>query len=66
MAYLELYKKYRPDNFDKVIGQDSIVKSLKNAIVEDTLPTAYLFAGTAGTGKTTFSTYCCKSIKLWK
>ena len=62
MAYLELYKKYRPDNFDKVIGQDSIVKSLKNAIVEDTLPTAYLFAGTAGTGKTTLALIVAKAL----
>ena len=62
MAYLELYKKYRPDNFDKVIGQDSIVKSLKTAIIEDTLPTAYLFSGTAGTGKTTLALIVAKAL----
>ena len=52
MAHLALYRKYRPKTFDKLIGQDHIVKTLVNQIEEDKVGHAYLFTGTRGTGKT--------------
>ena len=52
MNYVALYRKYRPDNFDGVIGQDHIVNTLKNQIAAGKVSHAYLFCGTRGTGKT--------------
>ncbi|MGM0421124.1 MAG: DNA polymerase III subunit gamma/tau, partial [Bacillota bacterium] len=52
MAFLSLYRKYRPENFADLIGQDQIVKTLKNTIKYDRISHAYLFAGPRGTGKT--------------
>ena len=51
MAYQALYNKYRPQTFDEVFGQKSIVTTLKNAIREDKIAHAYLFCGPRGTGK---------------
>jgi len=50
--YLALYRKYRPKTFDEIIGQDHIVKTLKNQIAMDKVGHAYLFCGSRGTGKT--------------
>ncbi len=47
-----LYRTYRPDTFEKIIGQDHIVKTLQNQIKENSISHAYLFCGTRGTGKT--------------
>lgn len=52
MAYTALYRKLRPQTFDQVIGQEVIVKTLKNQLRSDRLSHAYLFTGTRGTGKT--------------
>ncbi|HPD01860.1 MAG TPA: DNA polymerase III subunit gamma/tau [Eubacteriales bacterium] len=52
MEINSLYRKYRPDTFDKVIGQDHIVRTLKNQIKRGKVGHAYLFCGTRGTGKT--------------
>jgi DNA polymerase III, gamma/tau subunit dnaX len=60
--YIELYKKYRPRTFADVVGQDTIVKSLQMAIIENRVPTGYLFSGTAGTGKTSIARILAKSI----
>lgn len=49
--YIELYKKYRPKRWEDLIGQDHVVSSLKKAVLEDKVPTGYLFAGGPGTGK---------------
>ncbi|HQL69929.1 MAG TPA: DNA polymerase III subunit gamma/tau, partial [Bacteroidales bacterium] len=46
-------RKYRPDNFMSVVGQDSITRTLKNAIKTRQLAQAYLFCGPRGVGKTT-------------
>ena len=62
MAYKSLYRKYRPNNFDDVCGQDFIVKTLKNAIMTGKISHAYLFAGTRGTGKTTIAKIFAKTI----
>lgn len=53
MAYLALYRKYRPVSFDEVFGQDNIVKIIQNAVVSGRISHAYLFSGPRGTGKTT-------------
>lgn len=62
LAYKVLYRKYRPKTFDEVVGQDHIVKTLKNAIVESKIAHAYLFCGPRGTGKTTVAKIFAKAI----
>ena len=52
MAYVSLYRKYRPHTFDEVVGQDHVTRTLRNAIDEGRLAHAYLFTGPRGTGKT--------------
>ena len=53
MSYTALYRKFRPDNFSDVKGQEHIVTTLTNQIKTDRVGHAYLFCGTRGTGKTT-------------
>ena len=62
MAYQALYRKYRPDTFEKVVGQDSIVKTLKNQIIYRRMSHAYLFCGTRGTGKTSTAKLFAKAV----
>ncbi len=62
MAYLALYRKYRPTDFDSVIGQEHITTTLKNQIRDDKLGHAYLFTGTRGTGKTTVAKIFAKAV----
>lgn len=62
MAYLALYRKYRPRNFDEVVGQDSITRILKNQIQYDRVGHAYLFSGIRGTGKTSLAKIFSKAI----
>lgn len=50
--YLELYKKYKPKQWNDIVGQDKIVASLRSAVRANKLPVAYLFSGPRGTGKT--------------
>ena len=52
MSYQALYRKFRPDNFDEVKGQDHIVTTLRNQVKAERIGHAYLFCGTRGTGKT--------------
>ncbi len=52
MSYVALYRKYRPLNFDEVVGQDHITSILKNQIINDKISHAYIFSGSRGTGKT--------------
>ena len=47
-----LYRKYRPQDFDEVVGQEGVVRTLTNAISNGQIRQAYLFAGPRGTGKT--------------
>lgn len=60
--YLALYRKFRPKNFDQVIGQDHITTTLKNQIANDQISHAYLFCGTRGTGKTSVAKVFAQSI----
>jgi DNA polymerase III subunit gamma/tau len=57
-----LYRKYRPQGFDDVIGQEPIVRTLKNAIASDQVRQAYLFAGPRGTGKTSLARILAKGL----
>jgi DNA polymerase III subunit gamma/tau len=57
-----LYRKYRPKEWDQVVGQDHVVTTLKNAIAADRVAHAYLFAGSRGTGKTTLARLLAKSV----
>ncbi len=60
--YQALYRKYRPMDFDSVVGQSSIVKTLKNSIKNKTFTHAYMFSGPRGTGKTTMSKIFARNI----
>lgn len=62
MAYKALYRKYRPTDFDSVVGQDVIVKTLKNIIANNKVSHAYLFSGPRGTGKTSVAKIFAKTI----
>ena len=59
---MALYRKFRPDEFEDVKGQDAIVKTLKNQIKADRIGHAYLFCGTRGTGKTTVAKIFAKAV----
>ena len=60
--YLALYRKYRPQVFDEVVGQDHIVKTLINQIKFDKISHAYLFTGSRGTGKTSIAKIFARAI----
>ncbi len=57
-----LYRKYRPKEWDEVVGQNHVVTTLKNAIAADRVAHAYLFAGSRGTGKTTLARLLAKAV----
>lgn len=60
--YKALYRTERPETFDEVIGQEHIVRVLKNQIASNTIGHAYLFCGTRGTGKTTMARLLAKAV----
>lgn len=62
MSYTALYRKFRPDRFEDVKGQDHIVTTLKNQIKAERIGHAYLFCGTRGTGKTTIAKIFAKAV----
>lgn len=62
MSYTALYRKFRPDNFEDVKGQDHIVTTLTNQINANRIGHAYLFCGTRGTGKTTVAKILAKAV----
>ncbi|MDE5654644.1 MAG: DNA polymerase III subunit gamma/tau, partial [Clostridia bacterium] len=61
-SYTSLYRKYRPDSFDKMLGQKHIIKTLSNAVLAGKISHAYLFTGTRGTGKTSTAKIFAKAI----
>lgn len=62
MSYQALYRKFRPDNFDDVKGQDTIVTTLRNQLDANRIGHAYLFCGTRGTGKTSVAKIFAKAV----
>ena len=66
MSYLVLARKYRPKNFENIVGQDHVVRALSHALESQRLHHAYLFTGTRGIGKTTLSRILAKSLNCEK
>lgn len=62
MSHVSLYRKYRPQSFDQVLGQDSIVATLQSVLKSGSLSHAYLFAGSRGTGKTSIARIFAKEL----
>ena len=62
MAYISLYRKYRPKTFSDVVGQDIIIKILKNSIKNNKISHAYIFSGPRGTGKTSVAKIYAKAV----
>src|SRR3979411_3009074 len=61
-AVTALYRKYRPQDFEEVVGQEAIVRTLRNAISSGQVRQAYLFAGPRGTGKTSLARILAKGL----
>lgn len=66
MPHQSLYRKYRPQTFSDVVGQEHIVRTLRNAVSEGAISHAYLFTGPRGTGKTTVARLLAKSLNCEK
>ncbi|SHH89591.1 DNA polymerase-3 subunit gamma/tau [Caloranaerobacter azorensis DSM 13643] len=62
MAYQALYRKYRPKDFDSVLGQEHVTTILKNQIINNNIAHAYLFSGTRGTGKTSTAKIFARAV----
>ena len=62
MSHISLYRKYRPQSFDQVLGQDHIVKVLQTSLQKNEISHAYLFAGSRGTGKTSIARIFAKEL----
>src|SRR5918999_1222353 len=62
MPYLSLYRKYRPQTFDDILGQGHVSETLASAITEDRVAHAYLFTGPRGTGKTSMARILAKAL----
>jgi DNA polymerase-3 subunit gamma/tau len=66
MSYQVIARKWRPQTFEEVIGQDAITRTLRNAIEHDRLHHAYLFSGARGVGKTTTARILAKALNCRK
>ena len=62
MAYIALYRKFRPKTFDEVVGQEHIEKTLKNQIINNRVGHAYLFSGGRGSGKTSTAKILARAV----
>ena len=60
--YQSLYRKYRPETFDRIVGQKSIIKILRNSIKNGKISHAYMFSGPRGTGKTSTAKILAKTV----
>ena len=62
MSYQVLARKWRPQTFEAVVGQEPITRTLRNALAADRIAHAYLFAGPRGVGKTTTARLLAKAL----
>ena len=62
MSGQALYRTFRPLDFDAVVGQDHIVRTLRQAVISQQVGHAYLFSGTRGTGKTTLAKILARAV----
>ena len=62
MAYVALYRRWRPSDFDTLVGQDTVKQTLMNALTGGHIAHAYLFAGPRGTGKTSTARILAKAL----
>ena len=62
MDYKVFYRKYRPDSFDDLVGQEHIKRILKNSVINNKIAHAYIFTGPRGTGKTSTAKIFAKTI----
>jgi len=62
MAYISLYRKYRPQTFEDVVGQEHVTTTLRNSISAGRIASGYLFTGTRGTAKTTCARIFAKAL----
>ncbi|HKC54441.1 MAG TPA: DNA polymerase III subunit gamma/tau, partial [Burkholderiales bacterium] len=62
MSYQVLARKWRPRTFESLVGQEHVVKALRNALDQKRLHHAYLFSGTRGVGKTTLARILAKCL----
>src|SRR5574344_1233507 len=62
MNYKVLYRKYRPNDFENLVGQEYTSKILRNSIINNKIAHAYIFAGPRGTGKTSTAKIFAKSV----
>ncbi|MDR1701660.1 MAG: DNA polymerase III subunit gamma/tau, partial [Sporomusaceae bacterium] len=62
MAYVALYRQWRPQDFDSLVGQEHISVTLKNAVASGKIAHAYLFSGSRGTGKTSTAKILAKAL----
>ena len=62
MAYVALYRQWRPQDFDALVGQKAVKTTLKNALTSGKIAHAYLFSGPRGTGKTSMARILAKAL----
>ncbi|MCZ3393790.1 AAA family ATPase, partial [Enterococcus faecium] len=62
MSYQALYRVWRPQKFDDMVGQDVVTRTLKNALITEQTSHAYLFTGPRGTGKTSAAKIFAKAV----
>ena len=62
MSYISLYRKYRPTKFSDVVGQDIIIKIIKNSIINNKINHAYIFSGPRGPGKTSIAKIFARAV----